>query len=87
VLAYLGIEPDGSYTLCVSVTPLNVIGTRLETPRRVLPEVISKFVADPSNKELALAALKAAQGFLDGTEAGINPPEFGDPLPKVRRKK
>ena len=85
--AYLGITPDGTFELTVSTSRLNVVGSRLETPRRVLPEVISEQRRDPFSEDLALRALRAAQGFFDGTEAGINPPQFGDPLPKVRRKK
>ena len=86
VFAYLRILPDGTFELAVSTTALNVIGTRLEKGHKVFPEAVRSFVADPTDQALAVAALRAVQGFLDGTEAGFNPPEFGGELPKVRRK-
>ena len=83
--AYLGIV-DGKFEIGISQYALNVIGARLETPRKVFPQVVRDHVADPTDQALAVAALRAVQGFLDGTEAGFNPPEFGGELPKVRRK-
>ena len=87
MVAYLRIDDKGNYHIDVAQHRLNPIGTRLETPRKVFPEVVRDHVADPGNEALALRALRAMQGFFDGTEAGFNPPQFGDPLPIVKRKK
>jgi hypothetical protein len=84
--AYLSVREDGTFELCVSPYGLNVVGPRLEKGR-VLPAAVRELAQNPKDPVLAIRALKAAQGFLAGTEQGVNPPQFGDELPKAPRKK
>jgi hypothetical protein len=47
---------------------------------------VRELAQNPKDPVIAIRALKAAQGFLAGTEEGVNPPQFGDELPRVRKK-
>lgn len=87
--AYLGITPDGTYQLCVSLTALNPCGIRLERgPQKRLPESVTRQAENPADGPAALAGLKSLQRFLEGKERGPGPLEFGvDTLPQVRKKK
>lgn len=87
MFAYLGLDPDGAYRLCVSTVELNPVGSRLERgPHRMLPENVRSCAQNPRDAQQAVAGLIALHKFCNGTEYGQEPPEFGDELPKRRRK-
>jgi hypothetical protein len=85
VTAYLSVQEDGSFELCVSTYGLNVIGARVEKGRS-LPAAVRELAQNPRDPVIAVRALKAAQGFFNGTEQGVDRPVFGEELPRLRRK-
>jgi hypothetical protein len=89
VYAYLGVKPDQTFILCVSLTALNPAGPRLERGRqRLLPENVFRAAQNPGDSQAAIAGLISLQRFLRGEEQGVAPLEFGvDELPLLRRKK
>jgi hypothetical protein len=81
--AYLGIDDGGQFHIFVSHYELSPLGTRLEK-ERVFPEVIREQAGAREDPYLAVQALRAARAFLNGTQAGANPPVFGEPVTRVR---
>jgi hypothetical protein len=82
LFAYLGYE-DGQLRLYVSPQALNPWGDRVVKGRSP-PAVIVRFLDDGQEP---IGALKAAARYFAGMEFGLDTPEFGVPVPAMRKKR
>jgi hypothetical protein len=89
MFAYLEFTSDGAYQLCVSVSPLNPAGMRLERGKnKRLPENVRLQAQNPNDPQAAIAGLISLRNFFNNTEQGAGTLEFGsDELPLLRRRK
>lgn len=88
MLAYLGLLPDGTFELVVSLTALNPVGSRLEKGK-AFPEAVRALKENRKDPATAITALRGLAGYLSGLEHGVTRPEFGEPISarRARRKK
>lgn len=85
---YLGLSKDGELEIFVADRSLNPIGNRLLRGEGGWPHAVTQFYTNPT-LETATEAVRSAEAFLKGEEAGMGSLTIGDtsPLTAKRRRK